>query len=124
VTADAFRRLALSLPEATEGSHMGHADFRVRGKVFATLGYPDATKAVVRINSAQQDMLSRAEPEAFTPVPGGWGSRGATIITLRKAKKAATLDALSMAWKNNAPKSLLAEARRAKPSGRTPEDRS
>jgi hypothetical protein len=124
VTADAFRRLALSLPEATEGSHMGHADFRVRGKVFATLGYPDATKAVVRINSAQQDMLSRAEPEAFTPVPGGWGSRGATIITLRKAKKAATLDAPRMAWKNNAPKSLLAEARRAKPSGRTPEDRS
>ena len=113
MTADAFRRLALSLPETTEQSHMGHPDFRVRGKIFATLGYPDATKAVVRITSAQQDMLSRAEPEAFAPVPGAWGARGATIITLKKARKAATLDALLMAWKNTAPKSLLAISRRS-----------
>lgn len=110
MTADAFRKLALSLPEATERSHMGHPDFRVRGKIFATLGYPDAAKAVVRINSAQQDMLSRAEPEAFAPVPGAWGSRGATIISLKKAMKAAALDALRMAWNNAAPKSLLAKA--------------
>ena len=112
MTPDAFRKLALSLPESSEGSHMGHPDFRVRGKIFATLGYPDATKAVVRINSAQQDMLSCAEPGAFAPVPGAWGSRGATIVTLKKASKATTLDVLRMAWKNNAPKALLAASRR------------
>ena len=48
VTADAFRRLALSLPEAVEGSHMGHADFRVCGKIFATLG-PDETWGMVKL---------------------------------------------------------------------------
>jgi hypothetical protein len=108
VTAAQFRKLALSLPETAEQSHMNHPDFRVRGKIFATLGYPNATTAVVRINHAQQDMLTRAEPAAFSPVPGAWGSRGATCVNLKKARKAPTLDALRMAWRNAAPKSLLA----------------
>ena len=113
MTEAQFRKLALSLPEAAERSHMGHPDFRVRGKIFATLGFPDATMAVVRLNSAQQDMLSHAEPAVFSPVPGAWGSRGATCITLKKATKASTLDALEMAWRRTAPKSLVAAFRRA-----------
>jgi hypothetical protein len=112
MTPDAFRNVALSLPEATEGSHMGHADFRVRGKIFATLGFPDSTKAALRLTHMQQDMLCGAEPKVFAPVPGGWGARGATLVTLKAATKASVGDALAMAWKNAAPKSLQASSPR------------
>lgn len=110
MTAAQFRKLALLLPEAVEQSHMGHPDFRVRGKIFATLGYPDSTNAALRLTNLQQDMLCRAEPAVFSPVPGGWGARGATRVTLKTAKKASVHDALVMAWKNVAPKSLQARS--------------
>ena len=102
-----FRKLALSLPEATEQSHMDHPDFRVRGKIFATLGDPDKGKAVVKLTNAQQDMLTRACPAAFAPVRGGWGERGATHIFLKHADQATVRDALRMAWRNTAPKSFI-----------------
>ena len=107
MTADEFRQLALSLPEATEGAHMGHADFRVRGKIFATLGHPDDGRGMVKLLHEQQDALTRARPEVFSPVPGGWGKRGATYVTLAVADEAIVYDALVMAWRNTAPKKLL-----------------
>jgi hypothetical protein len=107
MTAEDFRRLALSLPEVTEQSHMDHPDFRVRGKIFATLGHPDDTRGMVKLRHDQQDALTRARPEVFAPVPGGWGRRGATHVTLGAADEAAAYDALLMAWKNTAPKKLL-----------------
>jgi hypothetical protein len=107
MTAEEFRALALSLPEATEQSHMKHPDFRVRGKIFATLGYPDDTRAMVKLLHEQQDALVGARPDVFAPVPGGWGKRGATYMTLRAADEATAYDALVMAWRNNAPKALL-----------------
>lgn len=107
MTADEFRALALSLPEATELSHMGHPDFRVRGKIFATLGHPDESHAMVKLLHDQQDALTRARPDVFAPVPGGWGRRGATYVTLASLDEATALDALEMAWRNTAPKSLL-----------------
>jgi len=107
MTAEDFRRLALSLPEATEQSHMDHPDFRVRGKIFATLGYPDETKAMVKLRHDQQDAFTRARPAVFAPVPGGWGRRGATHITLEAADDATVYDALLMAWHSTAPKALL-----------------
>jgi hypothetical protein len=113
MTPAAFRKLALSLPGTTEGSHMDHPDFRVRGKIFATLGFPDGTRAALRLTHMQQDMLCRAEPRVFAPVPGGWGARGATLVTLKAAKKLSVSDALAMAWKNVAPKSLQASSRTA-----------
>lgn len=76
MTSAAFRKLALSLPEATEQSHMSHPDFRVRAKVFATMGYPDATKAMVKLSNMQQDTLVHAFPKMFAPVPGS-GARTA-----------------------------------------------
>ena len=105
--ADEFRELALSLPEATEQSHMGHPDFRVRGKIFATLGHPDDSHAMVKLLHDQQDALTRARPDVFAPVPGGWGRRGATYISLERVDEATALDALVMAWRNTAPKALL-----------------
>jgi hypothetical protein len=108
MTPAQFAKLALSLPEAEEKSHMGHPDFRVRGKIFATLGYPNTDTAVVRLTNMWQDMLSRDKPKAFAPVPGAWGSRGATQIFLKHADKASTLDALRTAWRHAAPKQLIA----------------
>ena len=107
MTAEEFRSLALSLPEATEQSHMHHPDFRVRGKIFATLGYPDSGRAMVKLSHEEQEALTRARPEVFASVPGGWGRRGATYVTLESGDTETVYDALLMAWRNTAPKGLL-----------------
>jgi len=86
---------------------MAHPDFRVRGKIFATLGYPDDGRGMVKLRHEQQDALTRARPEVFAPVPGGWGTRGATYVTLAVADEAIVYDALVMAWRNTAPKKLI-----------------
>jgi hypothetical protein len=97
---DQFRRLALSFPETSEGAHMGHPDFRVAGKIFATLGYPDEGWAMVSLTPEQQEELVHAEPDVFVPVKGGWGRKGATNVRLKKAKKAIVQHALAAAWEN------------------------
>ena len=103
MTANEFRRLALRLSGAIEAGHMGHPDFRVGGKIFATLGYPKATFAMVQLTSEQQELFVRTEPKTFQPVPGGWGKKGSTHVLLRTAKKAAVREALALAWRNRAP---------------------
>ena len=75
MTADQFRRLALSLPEATESAHMGHPDFRVKGKIFATLG-PEEKSGMVKLTPDQQEQFVQAEPDVFDPCAGAWGERG------------------------------------------------
>src|SRR5947209_7868966 len=95
MSPDDFRRLALRLPEALEGAHMGTADFRVRGKIFATLGYPDVGWGVVKLTKDQQEMLVEAEPSVFEPVPGGWGRRGNTMVRLIAADEATLQSALT-----------------------------
>ena len=102
-----FREVALSLPDAEESSHMEHPDFRVRGKIFATLAHPKKGFAMVKLTPFQQDVLVRSKPDVFAPVPGGWGKRGATYVTLSAATKPQLRDALVIAWKNTAPKSLV-----------------
>lgn len=106
MTAKEFRAIALSLPEATEAAHMGHPDFRVGGRIFATLGYPRSGWGMVSLTPEQQELFVRAQPAAFAPVKGGWGRSGATKVRLRAAKKAAVREALSIAWRNRAPKRL------------------
>ena len=103
MTANEFRRLALSLPDAIEAAHMGHPDFRVSGKIFATLGYPRAGFGMVVLTPEQQELFVRTEPKTFTPVPGGWGRQGSTRVVLRTAKKSAVREALNVAWSNRAP---------------------
>ena len=106
MTPQKFRSLALALPETTEQSHMSHPDFRVAGKIFATLGYPDTSRGMIALTLEQQELLVRAKPEMFAPVPGGWGKRGATHVLLRAADVESVEDALWMAWRNKAPKRL------------------
>jgi hypothetical protein len=107
VDSDDFRRIALSLPEAKESAHMGHPDFRVRGKIFATLGFPGDEWAMVKLRPEQQRALVRAEPDIFQPVKGGWGRRGATNVCLESAEEAALLKAMITAWRNVAPKAII-----------------
>ena len=107
MTAEQFRRLALRLPETSEQSHMGHPDFRVRGKIFATLGYPKQGYAMVKLSPEQQHLFMQAEPTVFVAVKGAWGGRGSTNVVLKSATKPKLEDALDAAWRNVAPKSLL-----------------
>jgi hypothetical protein len=109
MTADGFRNLALSLPEAVESAHMGHPDFRVRGKIFATLGYPEGTWGMVKLTPEQQRDFVRRDAGVFTPVKGGWGQRGATNVDLASANEDSLRPALFAAWRNVAPKRLLRE---------------
>jgi hypothetical protein len=111
MTPDQFRRLALSFPESVESAHMAHPDFRVGGKIFATLSHPDEAWAMLKLTPEQQDELVRAEPEVFVPVKGGWGRQGATNVRLKAAKKGIVQQALAAAWSNRAPKRLPARPR-------------
>src|SRR5687768_15908347 len=103
MTANQFRRLALALPEAVEQSHMEHPDFRVGGKIFATLG-PDEDWAMVKLTPEQQASFIAGDSVAFAPASGAWGRGGCTIIQLRKAKASSVEPALIAAWRNTAPK--------------------
>ena len=113
VTVDNFRKIALAQPEAEEHGHMGHPDFRVKNKIFATLGYPDGGHGMVKLTVEQRDGFMDAEPKAFAPVPGGWGRTGATTVKLAAVSGKALAAAVELAWGNVAPKKLSA-ARRAK----------
>ena len=97
MSASRFRKIALSLPEAIEGAHQGHADFRVGKRIFATLGYPDHGWGMVKLTAEQQTMLVEAEPDIFRPVPGGWGRSGSTNVRLAKADTKTLQSALAMA---------------------------
>ncbi len=88
MTPDQFRRLALSFAGCEEHAHHHHPDFRVQGKIFATLGYPDETRAMVILTPEQQAEFLHDSPEVFSPAAGAWGRNGSTTICLPKAKKA------------------------------------
>ena len=85
---------------------MHHPDFRVCGKIFATLGYPDENSAVVKLIAVQQRDLVRGDPNVFQPVKGAWGRRGSTSIHLPAAKIEIVHEVLGAAWRNTAPKRL------------------
>ena len=94
-----FRRLALSLEGAEEGSHMGAADFRVGGRIFATLASQSQGYGNLMLTPEQQALFVEEEPEVFVPIAGGWGRMGATHIVLAKASEDVLEGALRTAWK-------------------------
>lgn len=106
MTTAKFRSIALSLEEASEGSHMGHPDFRVGGRIFATLGYPDDDSGMVMLTLAEQEKFIRAHPNAFSPAAGAWGRRGSTVVRLDALDAATLRRAITLAWKTRAPKRL------------------
>jgi hypothetical protein len=84
---------------------MDHPDFRVRGKIFATL-WPRERRGVVKLTPEQQEEVTKSNPDVFTPVPGGWGRQGSTMLSLDQADEETARSALLLAWKNRAPASL------------------
>ena len=109
MTPNQFRKLALALPETEERVHMNHPDFRVAGKIFATLGYPDQTRGMVKLSPEDQHYFSKDHPEMFTPVKGTWGRRGATSVQLKAATVDVMKKAIAAAWRHAAPKRLVAK---------------
>ena len=107
MTSDGYRKIALSMPEAFESGHMGHTDFRVKGKIFATLiRRDDVDWGVLKLTTAQQrEWIDRA-PAAFEPVPGGWGQKGYTQVRLKSITTSILKQAMFVAWLNTAPAKL------------------
>lgn len=95
-----FKRIALSFEGAEEGSHMGVTDFRVGGRIFATLASQKEGLGNLMLTSEQQAAFVAELPEVFTPIPGGWGRMGMTHVNLAKASKDVLEGALTTAYKN------------------------
>lgn len=115
MTAGQFRKLVLSFPDTEERAHHGHPDFRVRGKIFATLGYPDETRGMVQLTPEQQAEFVHDHASAFSPVAGKWGQNGSTSVHLPTATQSVLKGAVEAAWKNAIDKA----ARKPTPANRT-----
>jgi len=99
MTIDDFRRIALSMEGAEESSHMGAADFRVGGRIFATLASAKQGYGNLLLDAERQTAFVEEMPAIFLPVHGGWGRMGATHIRLAKASEDVLTGALRTAWK-------------------------
>ena len=115
MTAGDFRRLALSLPDTAEGSHFHVPDFRVGGRIFATLGLAKAGFGVLLLTPDQQAAMVGDAPEIFSPVPGGWGKGGSTRVRLAAVTPDILEGALRTAWDLRVAKN---QPRRAIPAAR------
>jgi hypothetical protein len=99
ITVDRFRAIALGMPEAVESAHMGHPDFRIGGKIFATL-QPAQACGVVKLTPEQQARLLGEHPETFAMQNGAWGRQGWTTVRLDDADEEAVGEAVTLAWQN------------------------
>ena len=100
MTAADFRKIALSIEGATESAHMNHPDFRIRGKIFATLGAPDKTWGMIKLTPEQQRAFVALDSAAFVPVKGGWGEKGCTNLRLAAAREEMVHEAIVAACRN------------------------
>ena len=83
---------------------MNHPDFRVAGRLFATLGYPDKNWGMVRLTPEQQEEFVAEFPAIFEPVKGAWGRQGCTSVHLDAVDEETLGRAITMAWQNAAAK--------------------
>lgn len=100
MTPEQFRRLVLSFSGTEEAAHHGHPDFRVNGRIFATLGYPNDTRAMIKLTPEQQADFVHDYPAVFAPASGAWGRQGSTSVCLPKGRKAELSGAVEAAWRN------------------------
>ena len=119
-----FRRIALSLEGAEEGSHMGAADFRVGGRIFATLAAEKQGYGNLMLAPEQQATFVAEAPEIFLAIPGGWGRNGATHVRLSAANEDLLRGALRTAWKLRVEKNQKVGRKSARPTKLTSRGRS
>jgi hypothetical protein len=112
--ASDFRRIALSLEGVEEGSHMGAVDFRVGGRIFATLAHEKEGYGNLMLTPEQQAALVEELPDVFLPVHGGWGRSGATHVRLAVVREDVLEGALRTAWKVRIEKNVKSVKRRRK----------
>jgi hypothetical protein len=112
MTVNDFRRIALSFEGAEESSHMGAPDFRVDGRIFATLASAKQGYGNLMINPEQQAAFVEEMPEVFLPIHGGWGRMGMTHIRLATATEDVLTGALHTAWKLRVEKNAKSRPKR------------
>lgn len=120
-----FRRIALGMKGTVESAHMGHPDFRVSGRIFATL-HPDHKWGMVKLTPDQQEIFVRENPATFVPENGAWGRQGCTAVRLDAVDEDRLGEAMTLAWQNIARNPSVAPRRPLKqrrtgtrrPSGR------
>ena len=108
MTADDFRRIALGMKGAVERAHMNHPDFRVRGRIFATL-HGDQEWGMVKLTPEQQRAFVRDAPQVFRPESGAWGRQGCTAVRLDAVDEEMLGEAVTLAWRDAASKSARRE---------------
>jgi hypothetical protein len=118
MTVDDFRRIALSLEGAEESSHMGQPDFRVGGRIFATLAAASQGYGNLMLTPEQQAAFVEELPEVFVPIAGGWGKNGSTHIRLAAANEDVLAGALRTAWKLRAEKNRTSGKKKRGSRGR------
>jgi len=119
MTADNFRKMAVEYPDAVESAHMNHPDFRINGKIFATLGVPDDGCAMVKLTPEQQQRFMRELPRVFYPCSGAWGRGGATHVHLASAQQDVVRAALDCAFQNVTAKAKKKNVIRSRDGRRT-----
>lgn len=100
MTAKEFRTAALRVKGAIESEHMSHPDFRVKGKIFSSLGYPDEDWGMVKLTPEQQRAFMKEAPKTFVACAGAWGKAGCTNVHLKLAAKRIVNKALKAASQN------------------------
>ena len=118
MTPNGFRRIALGLSGAVESAHHGHPDFRVGGRIFATLGYPDQKWGALILTPDQRRAWVRQQPDAFIPAKGKWREQGATTVRLAGVNEEALGEALTVAWQNSVAKGPARATTRKRPAVR------
>jgi len=109
-----FRRIALAMEGAVEGAHMGHPDFRVNNRIFATLHH-DRAFGMVALTPEQQEHFMHAHPDAFAPESGAWGRGGSTRVRLAAVHEETLGEAMTLAWQNTMNKGAPKAARKRTP---------
>jgi len=119
VTPDDFRRIALGMKDAAESSHMDHPDFRVNGRIFATL-HPDMQWGMVKLTPEEQQRFVKDAPGVFKPENGAWGLQGCTAVRLDGADEEMVGEAMTLAWRTTAakPPSKIKAGRDSRPKPR------
>jgi len=116
VTANDFRRIALGLTDAIEGAHMGHPDFRVNGRIFATL-HPDNRQGMVKLPPDAQATFVRENPNMFAPENGAWGRQGCTRVQLAAVDEDTLGDAMTLAWQEAVKMRPASRSKARRPAG-------